>query len=336
MAYRFFLFYSTKCDTKLGSTATDNDRNLFILAAETYTPSSSVATYNPAQSKVSPRRPSTSQQRERKNSGSISSSPSNTRHHKPAPIRRRLSTQELTKEPVVIPLIAKQTGTQSMHSAHPDPRLTLSRLTGNNHKSTRFTASMPKFSKDLILPNSSQMLNMTVTLSNEDKSTKRDPRLGRQKDPRLQRSVDPRLKTRNVLKSSTNNTVSATTEPKSSSVPSKPSALLTKSSTSIPSLPELDLNLAYVQQVSKENDTNHVTNTSKSSTSSYSLPTLKLPKLVKAPTLTNSPVRDTAPEEPILKEPTIAPYDPRYMSSASSATTTTGNVTGFCIFLEAF
>lgn len=214
----------------------------------------------------------------------------------------------------MIPLVAKQSGSQSVHSAHPDPRITLSRLIGA--KPARFAASVPRFSKDLILPGSSQLLNVKVTLTNEDaKAPKRDPRLARQKDPRLQRASDPRLKTRTAAKSASSG-VPPLSEAKPASVPAKPSALLTKSASSIPSLPELDLNLAYVQQRSKENGGGYAP---KTAAPSYSLPTLKLPKLVKAPDAARSPAQDASTE--VAAEPTmpkIAPYDPRYMSSGQS------------------
>lgn len=288
-------------------------------ASDHYNPASSTATYNPAQVKASPRHSSQSHHRERKSSGSSSTSPGHSsgkhHHHQPNPIRRRLSTQELTKEPTIIPLVTKQSG-GTMHASHPDPRLTLSRLLGV--KLPTYSASLPRFSKDLILPGSGKMVGLKITLSSEDsKTSKRDPRLGRRKDPRLQKSGDPRLKSKNAVKISS--PVSSVDSTSRSSVPEKPSALLTKTSAVIPSLPELDLDLAHVNNQTKESSrlTPSKSPPSAKPSASYSLPpNLKLPRLMKAPT--SSPTRDKdqgSSEEIQSAPPTIAPYDPRYIAS---------------------
>lgn len=302
---------------------------------------STPAVYNPAQQKTPPHHSNHSSsshenhhRRERKSSGSSSSSPghsSSQRHTHHQPIRKRLSTQDLGKEPVPIPLVSKQTG-GVVHSTHPDPRMTLSRLLGQ--KITRFVAGLPKFSKDLILPGSGKMVGLKITLSAEGtKPTKRDPRLGRHKDPRLQKSSDPRLKAR----SAPNKTPSDSTETGrvAASVPSKPSALITKSAAVIPSLPELDLDLAHIasqqQQQSKEHS-DTVTSIIKNTTSSkapdsYTAPPhLNLPRLMKAPvtvsnTENNLHTSPTHNNVSTLPASTIAPYDPRYMSSGTAKST---------------
>ncbi|XP_077967803.1 uncharacterized protein LOC120326008 isoform X1 [Styela clava] len=290
-------------------------------SAEVYDPASSIATYNPAKAKASPQRTSTSQSRERKSSESSSTSPGHATKPKSRTTRRRLSTLELTKEPVIIPLVTKQTGDQSVHSAHPDPRMTLSKLIGV--KLSIYSAHLPRFSKDLILPGSGKMIGLKVTLSTDEaKPSKRDPRLGRHKDPRLRRSGDSKSKNHHSsLKTS------MTSPPRleiKSSIPSKPSALLTKSSTVIPSLPELDLNLAPMNNQTKQVDNVSHNITNSPAKDSPSMPNLRLPRLMKAPISASSPKQGASPaRENITAAPAIAPYDPRYMSSGSATTTGT-------------
>lgn len=280
---------------------------------EIYEPTSSITTYNPANTKSSPQHVSTSQSRERKISESSSMSPVNAAKPKSRFTRRRLSTQELLKEPVIIPLVSKQTENQSTNTAHPDPRITLSKLIGA--KLSMYTANLPRFSKDLILPGSGKLIGLKITVSSDDnKSSKRDPRLGRYKDPRLRRSGDSKQKSHQ----GTARTTVHGTEDKSS-IPAKPSALLTKSSTVIPSLPELDLNLAPLNNKMRTQDS-HIPSQVSPIKDVRTQPNLRLPRLMKAPPTSSLKHSSPPSEGSDAAVPAIAPYDPRYMSSGAKTT----------------
>nr|CAB3267880.1 zinc finger protein ZF(C3H)-7 [Phallusia mammillata] len=262
--------------------------------------------------------------RERKLSSGSSSSPGHPStklpYHAPQSLRRRLSTSELNKEPIVIPLVAKQSA-DSMHASHPDPRISLSRLFGQ--KRTEFRGPRPEFGKDL-LPMSGKLVGLKITLSSEgnrpNPTDKRaDPRLSMQQtrtkpavaDPRVKsKPNDPRLGRRASATMKSPPSQQSTPAPKPL-IPQKPAALLTKPPSSIiPSLPELNLDLAHVAENNK---------TSPTSTADAS----GLPKLLRAsgkPSALHKP--PSTPETTETTSPTpIAPYDPRFITAGSKTTT---------------
>nr|XP_018669106.1 ziinc finger protein Ci-ZF(C3H)-7 isoform X1 [Ciona intestinalis] len=238
-------------------------------------------------------------------------------------LRRRLSTSELNKDPVTIPLVVKQSS-DSMHAEHPDPRMTLSRLFGQKRR--EFTAPLPGFySEELMLSASGKLPGLKITVSS-DNSKKRtsDPRLNqptsrpKASDPRSKGKLnDPRLRGRAL------SAVKTDPIPPKPSIPVQPSALLSKPPTSgIPSLPELNLDFANISEKSKS-------------------PPLKSPKrlspIAKMPTLSRASV--TSQNKPLSndesavieesskedEEPTIAPYDPRFITAGSTNKTSTAS-----------
>jgi len=282
---------------------------------------------------MSPPQKVPSHHRERKASGSSSSpSHSRTHHQQPLPVRRRLSASDLNKEPVAIPLVTKQSA-DSVHSSHPDPRILLSRLVGQ--KRMEFRAPVPAFAKDLIMP-SGKLVGLKITLSSENdrgdvsnQDKRPDPRISSQNvrnktvsDPRVKsKQNDPRLRMRSssITKSSTPpHSNSSSTESKSS-VPPKPIALLTKPASSIiPSLPELNLDLASIAESAKAKSPPQANS---------SEPLGRLPKLLRAGALPSAgnasnqktpTSSDGSNAETKIATPAIAPYDPRYITAAAS------------------
>uniref|UniRef100_H2Y439 C3H1-type domain-containing protein n=1 Tax=Ciona savignyi TaxID=51511 RepID=H2Y439_CIOSA len=228
-------------------------------------------------------------------------------------LRRRLSTSELAKEPVTIPLVVKQSA-DSMHIAHPDPRMTLSRLFGK--KRSEFRAPLPGFySDELMLTGAGKLPGLKITLSSEQSKRSSDPRLIHSKiktvDPRSKTKInDPRLRARSKP------------EPQKHSVPSKPSALLTKPPTSvIPSLPELDLDFVADKTPPREKSPK------------LPSPVAKMPILSRPNVPTNNHMvvsdkteevtRVSVEEENSTKDETIAPYDPRFITAGSTNKTNT-------------
>ncbi|XP_076801481.1 uncharacterized protein LOC143445948 [Clavelina lepadiformis] len=260
--------------------------------------------------------------RERKSSSSDMSPSHPSQHHHP--LRRRLSTSELLKEPATIPLVTKH-NTDSIHSAHPDPRMSLSRLFGKTR--TEFKATLPHFSKDVILP-SSNLRGLRITLSSDtaksNVSTENvDPRASQSRlkmDPRSKgKSLnDPRLRGRatSITKTSPPH-IAALQKPKQF-IPPKPTALLMKPSSSvIPSLPELNLDFASIQE-----DKTKSAGSEKSPTNSEE-PLVRLPKLLRGSVrpanrrISQSPPRNQSSKEDSTS-PT-APYDPRFIRAAASS-----------------
>lgn len=257
-----------------------------------------------------------SSQRERKSSNSSSGSGSHRLHHH-HPLRKRISTQELNKEPVSIPLVAKEDA-NSLHSAHPDPRMSLSRFLGA--KKTLFLGEIPPFCKEILL-GSGKLVGLKITLSSEGKTatqstTKRsDPRLSKRADPRTAKSSDPRIRRKHVQNSSNSTETEEIKKETKTVIPQTPPALITKtSSIPIPSLSDFNLDLALAAKNAENQKT------------AAKFPTLQMPKLKKAPIgelkeepksiLANNGANTVIGTPP----PTIAPYDPRYMSGNTNTT----------------
>ena len=267
------------------------------------------------------------QRKDRRGSGN-GASPSH-HHSRDLPVRRRLSTSELYKEPITIPLVAKQ-NSDSMRVSHPDPRVSLSRLFGKTK--TEFRASIPVFGKDVMIPGSVKMTGLKITLSSTDTSKihtngdkRTDPRLlhshsrPRSGDPRMKpKPNDPRLRSRG---SSTHKTSPPQSTPapvtKSPSIPPTPTALLTKPASSIiPSLPELNLDLAPQPKPKVAAPPISPASTKPGD------PLARLPKLLRANVrpASNRLARNSIDKETPKEAPTIAPYDPRYITAGSSPT----------------
>ena len=293
---------------------------------------SAVPSHSPSRPMMSPTS-HPSQRKDRRGSGN-DASPSH-HHSRDLPVRRRLSTSELYKEAITIPLVTKH-NSDTMHSSHPDPRVSLSRLFGKTR--TEFRASIPVFGKDVMLPGSGKMMGLKITLSSTDSSKthingdkRADPRLShshsrtRSGDPRIKsKPNDPRLRSRghSTTKTSPPRSSHTSVATRAPSIPPTPTALLTKPSSSIiPSLPELNLDLAPMPQSKPKVQVPPV---SPASTKPGD-PLARLPKLLRANVRpASSKLTQNAVEKDSQKEaPAIAPYDPRYITAGSSPTSVT-------------